>query len=198
MQETTVVTTGYSASFAEVAEITVPSWQHYAFAQAFEFHLELFEEDSPESSWKKVSLVRRLLDEGADRVLWVDADSMFISHRELPEHCDWFSSQDGNGLCNSHMLVKRTVNVMKLLDTLLFLKDPKEYGIFHTSRKYEQDTLKELMYAYPSVSNMVGFLPADMIQHGGPVSNDTVLAWHLPCISNEERVQFFQNRVVTG
>ena len=54
-------------------------------------------------------------------------------------------ASDENGICLSHMLIKHTDYNLKLIDTLLFLKDVKNDNLFGVGPKWEQNSLKALI-----------------------------------------------------
>ena len=189
----TIVVTGFTENMDEVAATTVPSWESWASIQGYGFEAVKFTGNGGSASWNKIKLVHTMFMNVWERVFWVDVDSMVINSAVTIESLEdqWYSSQDGNGLCNSHMLVKRTVDSVRLLETLLFLGDPREYDVYHTSRKHEQDTLKYLEYGFPRVEALISYLPQWVVHHGQ--DPDRELCVHLPCIKNKERVEIFNS-----
>jgi hypothetical protein len=183
------IATGYSEGFSLVGDHCAPIWHDYAIFHGYRFVCDRFMRDDKSSSWEKLWLIRKLLTSGHDQVFWVDADSVTVDMQLGLEDFrgDWYSAVDGYGLCNSHILCRRSTDVIQLLDTLLFLGDPKSFRLYHDQRKWEQDTLKDLMFTYDRVDRMVNFLPPELVQHGSVIMPGC-LALHVPCLPLDERL----------
>lgn len=187
-----VVVSGWNDRFQPVADVTFPVLKDYCVLHGYQLNRVLFNDSQRNPSWQKIdALLTALRDH--EWAFWVDPDSIVVDmNRKVEEFCDvpWRSACDGYGLCNSHILCQRTPDVISLLETMRFLGDPENHFL-HSTRKWEQDTLKDLCMTYPSVNEIVSLFPPDTIQHG---SNDGT-AWivHYPCISLTERVSMLRS-----
>ena len=132
-----LITTAYSPKFAPIGDLCAKSWESYALAAGYEFNKHTIDQDGPCASWEKLGILRVMLDSsGHDQVMWVDADSMVIDHSvRINFPGELYFAQDGNGLCGSHILARRTVDVMRFLDAVTFLRDPESH-LHHTTRKW--------------------------------------------------------------
>lgn len=76
------ITTYFDKTFKPIGEICLFSIKEYA--KKYNFEVKLYNEISSDrpSAWNKILLIQKLLEEGFDYVLWIDADALFVRFDE--------------------------------------------------------------------------------------------------------------------
>ena len=84
-----LVTTWYDDRFAAIGDLALASCARYCRAQGYELRVPSVPRADRPPAWHKIEILRALLDEAPDLVLWIDADAMIVrtdrpAHAELP------------------------------------------------------------------------------------------------------------------
>jgi len=166
------ICTLYTDNFSTIAALTTKSFERFASLNGFDFvcYTELFD-PTLHPSWNKLHAIMDCFSKGYERVLWSDADSFFVNNHNFYWGETSFSVNiDGNGICLSHMFVENTAYNRRLLETLLFLGDVKDWKVFgEAGIKWEQNALKALINSFnikvdifpPYLVNDYGYAPFD-------------------------------------
>ena len=140
------ICTLYDKNFESFIKYPIQTFNRFANIYGYDtIYFDKVFDPSLHPSWNKLYAILDCFNRGYQRVLWTDADSLFIGKKIEFSNDDFITSSDSNGLCLSHMLVRNTVYNIKLLQTLLFLQNVKDDSIFGKGLKWEQNTLKALL-----------------------------------------------------
>jgi hypothetical protein len=77
------VATGYTPDFAEIGDYAAMTVRTYAACQRARVHVEpMLPRGRRPAAWAKIGLLERLLEQGHELVLWIDADAAVVRHDE--------------------------------------------------------------------------------------------------------------------
>jgi hypothetical protein len=186
------LTTLYNKNFEKFIPYVLKSFEKFCEINSFDICVydKLFDTDR-HPSWNKLLAVKESFKK-YDLIFWCDADSLFTGKNDnflkinnFDCKSDLMVSFDGNGICLSHFLINNNEYNIKLIDTLLFLKDVKDDNSFGIGPKWEQNTLKALIQhfdlKYSHLKQNV-IMDIDWLTN----SND-IFFYHYCCKSNELR-----------
>ncbi len=188
------LTTLYTPNYCGFAPIAIRSFEK--FCEKYKSDLVVFDyliDKNKHPAWNKLLAVKECFKK-YESVLWCDIDSLY-----LDIDFNFFGlnnlfnkslvvNSDGNGLCSSHMFVKRTPYNEKLIDTLLFLGDVKDNKRFNDpAPKWEQNSLKALQDHFDISIDY--FLHSTVIEHDADRLQFNSFFVHYFCLSEEQRVK---------
>jgi hypothetical protein len=146
------LTTLYDKNFEKFIPYVLKSFENFCEINSFDIQVydKLFDSNL-HPSWNKLLAIKESFKK-YDVVFWSDADSLFTGINEnflkindFNDQSNFMVTSDENGICLSHILIKNADYNLKLIDTLLFLKDVKNDDLFGIGPKWEQNSLKALM-----------------------------------------------------
>jgi hypothetical protein len=195
------ITSLYDEKYKDISSISLKSFE--IFCEYNNSDLKIYSkliDNFIHPAWNKLLAIKECLNT-YDIVLWADIDSIFIPRKEnfikynnFDESCNFMTSFDGNGLCSSHILMNRCDYNIKLIDTLLFLKDVKNDDIFGLGHgpKWEQNAMKGLIQHFNiKYQFMNDFTVTDYISSVLP--NKNTFFYHFSAYEINQRYDLMKN-----
>jgi hypothetical protein len=154
------VLTSYYANYKSLADLVIPNLQGYCKKNDYVFYNYMLPEGGLHFSFKRMKMLRELLNYGADVILCTDIDILITNYntkieRFLDSEHDFYITKDVNGINAGNFIIKNTDWSKSFLDFILskvdsFENDQCVIEAIHNDPEWK-DKIKIL--SHPSVNS---------------------------------------------
>jgi hypothetical protein len=196
----------YTSDWSELAKLSVPNLVNYCRKQGYTWNVQCV--SSPFSGYQKILYIQQLFNNNeADLVVSIDCDVLITNYNKRVE--DYLSGEHSFFICNDFNGINAGVFAIKKTDwskdflsyLLLCQGEPdmhcEQDAIIKYTKEFPNDTNIQIL-PHPSINSYLyenyPEIPFQTHEQGQWVSGDFLL--HLPGLSNQKRIEIFNNTPV--
>lgn len=195
------IITAYTENISNISDLSYESMAKYGDKHGIPHSRYLLEDLTRAASWYKIPLILSKFDEGAEYVMWIDADTLITNYnfdvRSLLDDSNLYICRDINGINCGVMIWKNCQETRDILDKIWSMTDYDDHmwweqaALMHLYDTNFNNITASVKFIKQNVINAYDYNLYGMSFEEGQFNNESMLI-HFPGIGAQHRVQLMQ------